>query len=64
MKYDIKEVHKSEIKVGDVILWHDGSFKTVCRENITHCNFMGLCLFGDSFQLGYKNVKKVINLKF
>lgn len=63
MKYDIKEVHKSEIVAGDVILWHDGSLKTVCRENITHDSFMGLCLFGDSFMLGYQKVKKVINLK-
>jgi len=64
MKYGIKEVHKSKIRVGDVILWHDGSLKTVCRENITHSNFMGICLFGDSFRLGYQKVKKVINLKF
>lgn len=64
MKYGIKEVHKREIRVGDTILWHDGSLKTVCRENITHSNFMGICLFGDSFRLGYQKVKKVINLKF
>lgn len=63
MKYDIIEVHKTAINPGDTIMWHDGSLKTVCRGNITHDSFMGLCLFGDNFMLGYQKVKKVINLK-
>ena len=52
-------VHISQIEVGDTIL-HDGVPKTVCKSNIKWDSFMGLSLFGDSYHLGYKPVKKII----
>lgn len=63
MSYDIQLTNKENIKTGDTILCNDGKLRTVCRNNITN-GFMGLCLFGDSYQLGCKKVKRVINLKF
>ena len=63
MNYDIQLTHKENISIGDTILCNDGNLRTVCRNNIT-IGFMGLCLFGDSYQLGREEVKKVINLKF
>lgn len=57
--YEIANVHKDTIKVGDTILCSDGLMRTVCRNNITS-GFCGVCLFGDSYQLGQIPVKKVI----
>lgn len=57
--YEIRNVHKDTIKVGDTILCADGLMRTVCRNNITS-GFCGTCIFGDSYQLGYLPVKKVI----
>lgn len=57
--YEIANVHKDTIKVGDTILCSDGLMRTVCRNNITN-GFCGVCLFGDSYQLGQIPVKKVI----
>jgi len=53
------KVHISQIKIGDVIL-HNGFERTVCNKIIKHCNFMGTTLWGDSYNLGYKLVTKVI----
>lgn len=57
--YEIRNVHKDTIRVGDTILCEDGLMRTVCRNNITS-GFCGVCLFGDSYQLGQIPVKKVI----
>lgn len=57
--YEIVNVHKDTIKVGDTILCEDGLMRTVCRNNITS-GFCGTCIFGDSYQLGHLPVKKVI----
>lgn len=57
--YEIANVHKDTIKVGDTILCSDGLMRTVCRNNITS-GFCGICIFGDSYQLGRIPVKKVI----
>lgn len=57
--YEIENVHKDTIKVGDTILCSDGLMRTVCRNNITN-GFCGVCLFGDSYRLGHSPVKKVI----
>lgn len=64
MSCGIKLVNKEDIQIGDTILCKDGILRTVCRNNITNVGFMGLCLFGDSYRVGYEKVKKVINLKF
>ena len=62
MNYKIIEVHKNDIKAGDTIL-HDNVIKTITSTNIKYSEFMGASLFGDSYNLGYKLVKKVIFIK-
>lgn len=57
--YEIANVHKDDIRVGDTILCSDGLMRTVSRNNITS-GFCGTCIFGDSYQLGHLPVKKVI----
>lgn len=64
MSYNIKLVYKEDIRIGDIIMCNDGNMRTVCKNNITHDGFMGVCIFGDSYQLGYNKVKKVVDLKF
>lgn len=54
------EVHISEIRPGDTILHIDGNIRTVCRSNIRRDNFMGITLFGDTYQLGTIPVKKLL----
>ena len=56
--FTTKHVHKSMITAGDCIE-HEGRQMTVSRNNITRSEFMGLCLFGDSYQLGQKLVKLI-----
>lgn len=57
--YEIANVHKDDIRVGDTILCADGLMRTVCRNNISN-GFCGTCLFGDSYRLGHLPVKKVV----
>lgn len=57
--YEIRNVHKDTIRVGDTILCSDGLMRTVCKSNITN-GFCGICIFGKSYQLGLLPVKKVI----
>lgn len=59
MKYTIKEVHISKIVQGSTVL-HNGEIKTVSGTDINHDSFMGKCIFGDSYALGYKKVKEVV----
>ena len=58
LNYSTSEVHISSIKPGDTVK-HEGIIKTVSKNNIKRCSFMGLTLFGDSYQLGYKPVSRV-----
>nr|DAM96601.1 MAG TPA: hypothetical protein [Caudoviricetes sp.] len=60
---DIEEVSKMAIKAGDTILVDNGHTKTICAENISLDSFVGRCICGDSYKLGQKLVKRVINLK-
>lgn len=60
--YKIEEVHISYICAGDTIM-HYGEMKTVCRNNITYSEFMGIKLFGDNYRSGYLPVKKVTFIK-
>ena len=55
---DTKNIHISQIRVGDTIL-HNGEIKTVSGSNIKKCSFMGISLFGDSYNLGYKLVTRI-----
>ena len=59
MAFKTENVHISSINVGDVVMF-EGKTKTVCCDDIRRDPFMGLTLFGDSYRLGYKPVKKVI----
>lgn len=56
MKYTIELVHISEIKPGNTVEIN-GMLKTVCKNNIT-VGFMGRTLFGDSYRLGTKPVRR------
>jgi hypothetical protein len=55
----LKPVHISQISVGDTIE-HDGKLMTVCANNIKRDLFMGISLFGDSYNSGSKSVNKVV----
>lgn len=58
-QYRVENIHISEVRVGDTILHTDGQLRTVCRNNIKRDQFMGISLFGDTYMLGTKPVKKV-----
>lgn len=47
------QVHINDVKVGDIV-FHDGEWRTVGKEDIKEDAFMGRTIFGDSYQLGYK----------
>lgn len=53
------QVHISQISVGDMINF-EGKTRTVNKNHIKYDGFMGKTLFGDSFNLGYKKVEKVV----
>ena len=59
MNIEYEKVHISTIKQGDVIL-HNGELVTVSNNFIKRDPFMGLTLYGDSYNLGNKPVIKVI----
>ena len=54
----MKKIHISRVRAGDTVL-HNGKQTTVNKENIKYCSFMGLSLFGDSYNLGYKLLTKI-----
>ncbi len=60
LKYKIVPTRISEIKVGDTIKCRDGIIRTVCKNNIHHDKCMGTTIFGDSYNLGYIPVDKVV----
>lgn len=60
---DIEEVYKTAIKAGDTILLDNGDTKTICANDITWDTFIGMCICGTSYRLGYKLVKRVRSLK-
>lgn len=57
-----KQVHISTIVNGDTIICRDGLIRTVGRNNIKRDSFMGLTLFGDSYNLGTILVDKILKL--
>ena len=52
------DTHINMISPGDTIE-HNGVITTVCAHDIKGDSFMGVTLFGDSYHLGHKPVKKV-----
>ena len=53
------EKNINEIKVGDTILCRDGIIRTVCNNNIGGNSFMGVSIFGDSWNGGSVKVKSL-----
>ena len=51
----MKSVHISQVRPGDAII-HNGELVTVATNNIKYSKFMGVTIFGDSYNLGYKLV--------
>lgn len=55
----LEPVHISQISAGDTIE-HYGKITTVSANNIKRGGFLGITLFGDSYNLGTKAVNKVV----
>lgn len=60
--YEIEQVNINDVVAGDYIE-HNGVIRTVCKNDIKKTEFMGRTIFGDSYHLGYKLVKKVRYIK-
>jgi hypothetical protein len=56
--HTIKLAHISEIKSGDTIL-HNGEMRTVSGTDIKGNSFIGKTIFGDSYNLGNKQVERI-----
>ena len=54
----MEKIHISQVRIGDAIL-HNGEVKTVCGQTLKRSEFMGITIFGDSYNLGYKLVTRV-----
>lgn len=54
----METIHISKIRGGDVIL-HNGEVKTISNCDIKKDSFMGITIFGDSYSLGYKKIKRL-----
>ena len=57
----IEKVHISRIRIGDTVC-HNNKIRTVCNRTLKYSEFMGVTLFGDSYNIGYKMVEKVIDV--
>lgn len=55
--FDVVEVHKSLVGVGDIVVCEDGKERTVCAKDIDRDDLFGITIFGDSYVLGRKPVK-------
>lgn len=58
--FKFEDVHISDINVGDAIMCFDGKVRTVCKKDIKYDSFDGISIFGYTWNLGYKKVKKLI----
>jgi len=56
-----ENTHISQVKPGDTIV-HNGAVVTVCNNNIKSDKFMGISIFGDTYNLGTKQVIKVTEI--
>lgn len=59
MDYRILDTHIDHILEGDTVI-HNGKMVTVNSSDIKRNPFEGSCIFGDSYRLGYRPVKKVV----
>ena len=55
---ETEDVHISQIKSGDTVI-HNGEIKTVSGTDLKSDKFMGTSLFGDTYNIGNKLVKRV-----
>jgi len=55
---EITEVSISKIKVGDTVI-HHGQQRTVCIRAFGYDPFVGVLLWGDSYNMGNTKVKKI-----
>jgi len=62
MKYEIINLHISRIAIGDTVM-HNGKMFTVGKDDIKSGGFCGITLFGDSYNMGTKPVKKILFLR-
>lgn len=60
LKYKIVPTHISQISIGDTIKCRDGVIRTVCKNNIDYTQGIGTAIFGDTYNLGYIPVDKVV----
>ena len=56
-----EQVYIEQIRVGDTVL-HNGEVLTVSGNNLKRSEFMGITLFSNSYNLGYKLVTRIITL--
>jgi len=57
--YTTVKKHISQISAGSTII-HNGEMKTVSGNNIKFSEFIGVSLFGDSYNIGNKLVEVVL----
>ncbi len=58
-----ENVHVSKITVGDTVI-HNGEMRTVCRRTFSHDSFVGLMLWGDSYNMGRILIERVLFPRF
>ena len=58
MATDIDHIHIVLLQAGNTIL-HDGKVRTVCSKDLTHIEGMGPAVFGNTYRLGTKLVKRL-----
>lgn len=63
IKYTIVPTHITDIRPGDTIELETGVLATVCRKDIRYSKDRDCSLFGDSYRLGTKPVKKAVIFK-
>lgn len=59
MGVHFKMTHITDIRPGHIVE-HEGNLVTVGRDFIKRCPFMGVSLYGDTYALGTKLVKRAI----
>lgn len=57
---ETESVHISQIRTGDTIILRNGNITTVNSQYIKYDNFIGITLYGDSFNSGTILIKRVI----
>lgn len=57
-KDEYTEVHISNIRAGDAVI-HNKELVTVGNKDLRYSSFMGISIFGDTYNLGTKKVKRV-----